>query len=152
MESKPIAIGALNSANRVFTKDLEALPEEAYTQHFGGKARTVADIVHEVNLVNEDIYNNMQGKPVSEWPEGWITAPDHLKTKVEVIAAFSQLMEKIISLVESYSEEDLEAKVETEHGETNRYERCRFMALHMWYHSGQLNYVQTLLGDDGWHW
>lgn len=40
----------------------------------------------------------------------------------------------------------------TEHGETDRSERCRFIALHVWYHSGQLNFIQTLLGDDDWHW
>lgn len=30
--------------------------------------------------------------------------------------------------------------------------QVRFMAVPLWYHSGQLNFIQTLLGDDEWHW
>lgn len=43
-------------------------------------------------------------------------------------------------------------KVTTEHGETDVFERLRFIGLHTWYHSGQLNYMQTLLGASAWHW
>jgi hypothetical protein len=50
------------------------------------------------------------------------------------------------------TEEDLAGTVKTEHGESTRASRCRFVALHNWYHSGQLNYIQALTGDDGWNW
>ena len=54
--------------------------------------------------------------------------------------------------VEGYSPEAMEAPLTTDEGVTTRAERCRFMTLHGWYHLGQLNFVQTLLGDDAWHW
>lgn len=152
MEAKPIAIQALKSAFRVFEQDLNALPESAFNQQFGGKARTVADIVFEVNLVNDDIARNMRGEPMCEWPEGWITAPEDCRTKDVVISSFQRSSAAVLAQAEAYSEEDLLQKVTTEHGETDRFERCRFMAMHTWYHSGQLNYIQTLIGDDGWHW
>jgi uncharacterized damage-inducible protein DinB len=152
LDIKASALGTLKGAFGIFEKDLNALPAEVYTRCFGGKSRTVADIVYEVNMVNDDIGRNMRGEPMIDWPEGWITAPENLREKSEVIASFKASTAKILEMVEGYTEEDLEATVTTERGETTRFERCRFMALHVWYHSGQLNFMQTLLGDDGWNW
>ncbi len=152
MDIKASALGTLKGAFSIFEKDLNALPPEVFTRCFGGKSRTVADIVHEVNMVNDDIGRNMRGEPMIDWPEGWITAPENLQSKPEVIEAFRASTARILELVDGYTADDLEAKVTTEHGETTRFERCRFMVLHVWYHSGQLNFMQTLLGDDGWNW
>ena len=147
-----MALKAIKSAFRIFATDLEALPEDAFDRSFGGKARTVADIVYEVNLVNDDISKNMAGETPAEWPEGWVTAPEGLRTKQAVLDSFAASSSRIVAQVEGYSEDDIEAKVTTEHGETDRFERCRFMALHVWYHAGQINFIQTLIGDNVWHW
>ena|SRR2546421_9561050 len=137
----------------MFLQDLQALPEEAFTKSFNSTTRTVADIVYEVNLVNDHVGMALRGEEPFPWPEeGWIKAPEDLRTKAGVISAFENSSQKIIATVEALSEADLEGMVQTEHGERTRFDRCMFMALHMWYHSGQLNYIQTLLGDDGFHW
>ena len=152
MNAHAIALGSLKSAFRVFIQDLEALPQDAFDKCLGGKARTVADIVYEVNLVNDDIARNMAGEASAEWPEGWIKAPEGARARQAVIDSFVASSSRVLSQVEAYTNEDMDTKVVTEHGETDRSERCRFMALHVWYHSGQLNFIQTLLGDDDWHW
>lgn len=152
MDTQAVAFGALKSAFRVFRQDLEALPEEAFDKSLGGKARTVADIVYEVNLVNDDIARSMAGGDPVAWPEGWLKAPEGARSKQAVIDSFVDSSTRVLSQVEAYTNADMEAKVMTEHGETDRAERCRFIALHVWYHSGQLNFIQTLLGDDSWHW
>ena len=136
----------------MFLADLKALPEDAFDKCFGGKARTVADIVHEVNLVNDHIGLTIRGEELFEWPEGWVTAPKNQRTKESVIAAFEASSKRILETVEGFTQEEMEAPITSDGRETNRFERCRFMALHVWYHSGQLNFIQTLLGDDGWHW
>lgn len=152
MDVKPIAVKSLAGACRIFLNDLENLPEDAFLKSFGGKARTVADIVHEVNMVNDHIGLTVRGEELFDWPEGWITAPEHLKTKQDAIDAFKASSEKIMATMEGYSEEDFHTPIMSDGEETNRFERCRFMALHLWYHSGQLNFIQTMLGDDVWHW
>ena len=152
MESKETVLASLRGAFHLFLQDLEALPEEAFARSQGGKARTVADLVHEVNLVNDHIGLTMRGESLFDWPEGWILAPEEVRTKKAAIASFKTSSERILATVEGMSPEELNAMVQMEHGETTRLERCRFMTLHVWYHSGQLNYIQTLLGDDAWHW
>jgi uncharacterized damage-inducible protein DinB len=144
---------SLASACEIFLKDLEALPDEAFAKKFGDKVRTVADIVYEVNLVNDHIGMVLRGEEPFEWPEGgWITAPTDFKSKDAVITAFSESSQRIVETANGLSETDLESTVETERGPRSKAERCRFITLHLWYHLGQLNFIQTLLGDDAWHW
>lgn len=152
MDIKETALSSLRSAFRIFLQDLEALPDDAFDRSFGGKARTVADLVYEVNLVNDHIGLTMRGEPLFDWPEGWITAPAEARTKETAIDSFKVSSERILTTVENMSPEEIEAVIQTDGRETTPFERCRFMTLHVWYHSGQLNYIQTLLGDDAWHW
>jgi hypothetical protein len=153
MDAKTIATNSLKGACRVFLQDLQALPDDAFDKCFGGKARTVADIVFEVNLVNDHIGMLMRGEEAFPWPdEGWIKAPADFRTKEAVVDAFQKSSERIVATAESFTSEEFEEVIKTDDRETNRFERCRFMTLHLWYHSGQLNFIQTLLGDDGWNW
>lgn len=153
MEVKPRAISVFQSAVHLISKDLEALPESAFTQKFGPKTRTVADIIFEINLVNDHIGMVVRDEEPFEWPEGgWICAPEGFASKQVVIDAFMKSSGKILETIESMSEEEICGSITTERGETTRYERFQFMAMHMWYHSGQFNYIQTLFGDDDWHW
>jgi hypothetical protein len=144
--------GALNAACRVFLNDLESLPDDAFDKCFGGKSRTVADIVHEVNLVNDHVGLTIRGEELFDWPKGWITAPESQRTKATVIEAFKKSSEMTMSMVAGFTPEDLEKPITNEHGESNVFHQCRQMTLHLWFHSGQLNFIQTLLGDDTWHW
>lgn len=136
----------------MFLQDLEALPEEAFTKSFGTATRTVADIVYEVNLVNDHICMAVRGEELPAWPSGWITAPEDFQSKSAVIAGFNKSIASAIETFEALNEDEMERPMTTEHGPTNPYERAGIISKHMWYHSGQLNYIQTILGDDGWHW
>jgi hypothetical protein len=150
---KTTSARSLTNAFKLFAKDLEAIPEEAFSKSFGGVARTVADIVYEVDLVNDHVGMVIRSEEPFKWPEElWLKAPEGQRTKSEVIRAFEISSEKIMATVDGFTSEELEAPLRTEDGETTRTERCRFMTLHVWYHLGQLNFVQTLLGDEAWHW
>lgn len=153
METTDVA-RSLKNACDLFLKDLEALPEEVYDRSLGGKARTVADIVFETNLVNDHVGMVIRGDEPFAWPdEGWIKAPEGQRTKEAAVAAFKTSSGRIVATAEGFSEAQMQEPIsDKEGGETNRAERCRFMTLHLWYHLGQLNFIQTLLGDDVWHW
>lgn len=153
MDAKSTAVNSLKSACKIFLADLQALPDGAFTRKFGEKTRTIADIVYEVNLVNDHICMVIRGEEPFAWPEGdWIYAPAGFDTKEIVIAAFEKSSEGIVATAEALTAEEIEGSIMTEHGERTRFQQCQFMALHLWYHSGQLNFIQTMLGDDGWHW
>ncbi len=153
MDVKTIAAKELRSASKRFLQDLDALPESVFTQRFGSATRTVADIVYEVNLVDDHVGMVIRGEEPFTWPdELWIKAPESFRTKDDIVNAFSKSSGKMIRTIESFSPEELQAAIRIEDGETTRLERCRFVTWHINYHSGQLNFIQTLLGDDAMHW
>ena len=128
---REMALKGLESAVGIFTKDLDALPAECFGRSFGGKSRTVADIVYEVNMVNDHVGLTLREEPLFDWPEGWITAPDHLQAKADVIQSFVTSSNLILETIRSLTEEDMSRVVTTEHGDTDPFERCRFMTLHL---------------------
>ena len=153
METMTAPARSLKSACGNFLKDLQHLPEDAFCKSFGASCRTVADIVYEVNLVNDHVGMVMRGEEPFVWPEGdWIKAPAGFCDKETVVAAFAESSERIVATASGYSQEEIDAPLQTEEGETTRAERCRFMTIHLWYHGGQLNFIQTMLGDAAWHW
>jgi hypothetical protein len=153
MDAKATAVSGLKGIFRLFLIDLESLPDVAYTRQLGPKTRTVADIVYEVNLVNDHVGMVIRGEEPFSWPEGdWIKAPVGFNTKDKVVGAFKSSSDRFVATAESFTSEQFDETIKTEEGETTRFDRCRFVTLHTWYHSGQLNFIQTLLGDDAWHW
>ncbi len=152
MDIQKSAVDTLKGAFSILLQDLEALPDDSFDKSFGPATRTIADIVYEVNLVNDHVGMVIRGEEPFAWPDGWIHAPEDFRTKEAVITGFKRSSEKTVATAESFSVDQLEETIQTEQGPTTRYKRCQFMALHVWYHSGQLNFIQTLLGDDGWHW
>jgi hypothetical protein len=152
MNLKSTAVNGLKGAAKMLEQDMEALPEEAFAKAFGPATRTVADVIYEVNLVNDHVGMVIRGEEPFDWPDGWITAPEGFRSKSAVMDGFKKSSDSIIATVEALSEDAMKTVVQTEHGERTRFARCQFMTLHMWYHSGQLNFIQTLLGDNDWHW
>lgn len=152
MDEKTIAVEALRSAFRMFRQDLDALPEDAFDRCCGGKARTVADIVHEVNLVNDHVRATVCGEPLFDWPEAWITAPENQRTKATVMAAFDASADKAVAAFEGMDGDRFMTPMEPEDPKSAPLGHLRFLLMHCFYHSGQLNFIQTLLGDDAMHW
>ena len=150
--SKDVAINSLKSSYWRFRVDLLALPEEAIFQNFGGCSRTAADIVFEIGQVNDHIGQGVRGEKQFDWVDGWLKAPESWKTKQSVVDAFEKSAELTTKTFEDFTQEELDAPYEDDGKTTTRMERCRFIAWHNDYHSGQLNFIQSLLGDDKFHW
>lgn len=149
---KRIATRGLENAGQLILQDLQALPEEAFDLNFGGATRTIPDIIYEINLTNEHVGMVIRGEEPFDWPDGWVKAPDDFRGKDLIIKAFETSIAKTVATAEGFTTQEIEEPIELEGKQTTRFQRCQFMTLHMWYHSGQLNFIQTMLGDDGWHW
>jgi uncharacterized damage-inducible protein DinB len=151
-DAKTIAVKYLKNAFWRFRVDLLAIPEEAMFKSFGGCSRSVADLVYETDQVNKHICQGVRGETQFDWVDVWLKAPETWKTKQDVVDAFTESSEQTIKTFEDLSLEELEAPYEDEGKMTTRMERCRFITFHTDYHSGQINFVQSLLGDDKFHW
>ena len=151
-DAKEIAVKSLKNAFWRFKVDLLAIPEEAIFKSFGGVSRTAADLVFETNQVNDHIGQGVRMEIQFDWVDGWLKAPENWKTKQEVVDAFTESSDRTIKTFEDFTLDELEAPYEDDGKTTTRMERCRFITFHTDYHSGQLNFIQSLLGDDKFHW
>jgi hypothetical protein len=152
MDTKDATLQSVTRVFRFFLQDLENLPEDAFKKSLGGKARTAADIAYEVRLTNERLCRDLRGLPSEEAPNPWTHAPEDVRSKDAAIASFRTSSEEVLQLIERLSREELEEVVPGVLGEARRADHCRAMTVHLWYHSGQLNFIQTLLGDSAIHW
>ena len=151
-DPKEIAVKWLKNAFWRFRVDLLAIPEDAIFKSFGGCSRTVADIIFETGQVNKHVCQGVRGEVQFEWVDGWLKAPESWKTKQDVVDAFTEMSEQTIKTFDDLTLQELEAPYEDQEKTTTRIERCRFITFHTDYHSGQLNFIQSLLGDDKFHW
>ena len=152
MNTKEKTLGSVTRALRFFQQDLENLPPEVFEKSLGGKARTAADIAYEVRLTNERLCRDLQRLESSESPNAWTVAPEEFRTKEAAIASFQSSADQVVALIERLSVEEMEEVVPGVLGDASRADHCRAMTVHLFYHSGQLNFIQTLLGDSEIHW
>lgn len=152
MTTKEKTLNSVTRVYRFFTQDLENLPAEVFEKSLGGKARTAADIAYEVRLTNERLSRDLLGQPSTDHPSGWAIAPEDLRSKEATVASFRTSCEQVVQIIEGMSPEEMEEIVPGVLGDASRADHCRSMTVHLWYHSGQLNFIQTLLGDSDIHW
>jgi hypothetical protein len=152
VNTKDKTLGSVTRVFRFFQQDIENLPEEVFVKSLGGKARTVADIAYEVRLTNERLCRDLLRQPSTDTPSGWAVAPEELYTKKATRRSFQASAEAVVQILEGMSVEEIEEVVPGVLGEASRADHCRSMTVHLFYHSGQLNFIQTLLGDSDIHW
>ncbi|MBB6049717.1 DinB family protein [Armatimonas rosea] len=152
MNTKDKTLGSVTRVFRFFQQDIENLPEEVFVKSLGGKARTAADIAYEVRLTNERLCRDLLRQPSTDTPSGWAVAPEELHSKEATRRSFQASAEAVVQILEGMSVEEIEEIVPGVLGEASRADHCRSMIVHLFYHSGQLNFIQTLLGDSEIHW
>lgn len=137
----------------LFAKDLEAMTHEMLSANNGGVSRSGYDLACEVTFVNNLVANATKG--VDGLPSevnGWMRAEPEQCDKAKVIEEFRLSVEKAIEGLSLASDETLAKVVDSPLGPTAVIDLARILPVHIMYHSGQLNYIQTLHGDAVFHW
>ncbi len=84
--------------------------------------------------------------------EGWVRAPESYKNKATAIVDFEDSIRELVDALGQVTDERLRAPVETPFGALPLARLAEIVPRHIMYHSGQLNYIQTWLGDEVFHW
>lgn len=143
----------LEGALYLYNKDLDALSHDDLYKAYGGATRRPADFTYEVGFVNRRVATSLRGEDPGKWPyETWVTAGDEAQDKAGLSAYFTQTTQELIDALGNLSDEELTGERLID-GENKPLVDSVYLALnHMFYHSGQLNYVQSLNGDGEFHW
>ena len=135
------------------TNDINAIAADKRSECPGGSARSPLYIVAECASVNGLIAKMLRGeqveRPSSEQAEAFMKTFD---TTDKALAFLHQETESLLSAIDAMDESTLGDTVQTPLGERTLFGLASIAGIHMGYHDGQLNYIQTLYGDSEMHW
>ncbi len=134
----------------LIVKDAAFIPKEKFSFCPMGCAHTAADILTEVAGANVAIANSLTGaKPDEEFGK----KVGQASTLEEIGDLVLESARIVVKAIESFSDADLDRDVTLPWGMTLPISQAIFLPVsHMTYHDGQINYIQTLLGDSAFHW
>lgn len=150
---KAESIGKLKTFRRLFEADVNALSTEQLAASHGGVSRTGFDLIYEITGFQSKLASIIAGSDAQlEPPQGWIRAPKEFCTKEVAASELAKSFDALIGSVEGYQGDFFNDKFASPLGEMSVYGWAGFAGIHAMYHSGQLNYIQTINGDDQFHW
>lgn len=137
---------------KAYLADLEACSEENLAKSPGGVARTPFDFTYEVAYINRHFARRLRGEESPTFPEGWMKAPDEMRSKAAILAELKASIEEFRNEFNKESDESLDREIKTPKGSSTPLEYADIYTSHMNYHDAQLNYHQTICGDGEVHW
>jgi hypothetical protein len=145
--------GRIDFARRLYTADLQAMPDQMLRRECGGKARTAYDVTFELTMMYEGFASLLaEGQGAIPAPQGWVRAPEEFKNADGARAAFDGALGRFVAAFRSYRGNAYQDEYQSPVGAFTPIGMANLAVWHTMYHSGQLNFIQTLCGDDSFHW
>ncbi len=144
---------ATRRVHRLLTNDLKALDADKCTTHPGEQARSALHIVAECAAVNGMIATLLTTGEFKRLPpeerDAYLNSFD---TQEKAMDLLEQETNRLLAVIETLDVNTLGEMSEAIGRPMTRFAIAELPAMHMMYHDGQLNYIQTLFGDTQMHW
>ncbi len=146
--------GWLQGVTKMYLDDIQAIPDDKWAANFGGCTRPASVLT--ADAIGFLFWTTMAiqagGTPTT--PEG---AEQQLEAACTTKDGATAMMQKgstgLSEAIMGASEESLMKMATTPfHMEAPLYTLAQMAVSHIWYHDGQLNYIQCLMGDGDYHW
>ncbi len=140
----------VRKAGALYSIDLKYIPDEKMTECLGGVCRTPSEFTGEVIGFNHMVANALRGNSenASHGDE-----PSGPSTSAAAIQAVNDSVNALASAIENLNDDDLQKTATAPWGAQMSYaDYARNAVMNMFYHCGQLNYVQAFNGDAEIHW
>lgn len=145
----------IKEAGEAFVRDLDAMPQEVLEKSPGGVARAPFDYSYEIALINRRITKRLRGEDPGPWQFAdvkWVRADSEYRDKNKMLELVKQSFEDLLAAWDDFDEANLQTPIQLPKGETTALELATMAFSHCVYHDGQLNYAQSISGDDEMHW
>ncbi|MGC4044615.1 MAG: hypothetical protein QM758_12540 [Armatimonas sp.] len=143
-------------AKTFLTKDLKAIPADKQGTTFDGCSRSALSIVSECGgncAIITKILQGASGHEMTREEMGALMHPFEVETEENVLAYLEEKSGELLRFISECDEDTLgDICPEFPWGQLTRFDVAMVPAGHMMYHDGQLNFIQTLIGDGDVHW
>ncbi len=146
--------GWMNGLTGMYLADINAIPDDKWNATYGGCTKSAADITTDALSLLLWAAEAMKGNILPGYENdlmGLVKAD--CATKEGAAAKLQSVSADFVSALNGASDDALNAKIMAPWGmESPLFGMAQVAASHLWYHDGQLNYIQCLLGDEKIHW
>lgn len=156
INARGMVIGWLHGVSGMYIADINAIPEDQWTASHGGCTRPANELTADAITLLVWCTAMLTGDSETAENKTYNVMSDlaaEIATKEAAIAKFTAVTQAFAAAVGSASDEQLNAVI------TPPWQMpaplimiCNIAVSHIWYHDGQLNYIQSLLGDGEVHW
>lgn len=146
--------GWLAALSDMYQKDVRAIPEEKWLSTHGGCTRSGCDLTADAIGMLIWTTEALKGNVVI-LDETYVTPQlkDACSTRNGACASLVSACEGFSAALANAGDEALNALVTPPwRMDAPLFMIAQIAVSHVWYHDGQLNYIQSLLGDDKVHW
>lgn len=139
---------------QMYVSDIQAIPEEKWNATMGGCSRPASEMTAEVVSILDWASEAMAGR-VRGTDEGQLIAEYKGRCSTRE-GASDEMRRAAATFAEALGradDETLTGLVRAPWGlEAPLITLVHIASSHIWYHDGQLNYIQCLMGDGDYHW
>jgi hypothetical protein len=145
--------GRIDFARILYLADLRSMPDEMLRKRCGGKARTGYDITYELTGMYGTFADLLTARAGEiSGPDGWIKAPAEFQNRDRAMSAFDSALALFLKAFRAYSGDVFSDEYPSPAGPFTPLRMANLAVWHTMYHSGQLNFIQTICGDEQFHW
>jgi hypothetical protein len=153
LDPRELLCKQLDFMGPLYINDLKWVPADKLCECPMGAARTPQQFTAEVIGFNNWVAAALAGDPPAPGDGQHGEVDESLDTFEKMQQALQASVAKLNEAIKGCSDEDLASMTQAPWGEPMpKFRLAMIPALHMMYHSGQLNYVQALYGDADNHW
>jgi hypothetical protein len=132
--------------------DIRNIPADKWSATFGGATRPVDELVADSLAFAAWVAKAINGEVLPYDGNTIETMRAEMPTPEAGVAKVKEVAALLAEAISSHSDEELMATIDLPWGQQSLYSTAQTAVSHLWYHDGQLNYVQALLGDGEVHW
>jgi hypothetical protein len=153
IDARGYQIGWLKGLTAMYTADIKAIPDDKWTATFGGCTRPANAITADAINLLQWTTEALKGNILPTYGEEMGHLADELSTKDLAVAKLAEASDNFVAALGAASDEALAENVTPPwQMPAPLFMIAQIAVSHVWYHDGQLNYIQCLLGDDKVHW
>ncbi len=152
VDARAYLAGWLQAVTGMTIADINAIPDDKWTEGHGGCTRPANALISDTVTMLKWTTAAAQGEESSVYND-MDALTETYKDKATAIGGLQEASAAFGAAITSASDEALNAVVNAPWGmPTPVFILAQIAVSHIWYHDGQLNYIQSLLGDGEVHW
>lgn len=152
VDAKGYLAGWLNAVTGMTVADINAIPDDKWSETHGGCSRPCGMMLADTVTMLKWTTGALKGEESDAYTHMEALGETYAD-KATAVAGLTDASAALGAALGEASDEVLNSSVPAPWGmPTPIFMLAQIAANHIWYHDGQLNYVQTLLGDDKVHW